>query len=120
MFNAGDTFDKYVIVRELGQGGMGLVYQARNKLGLPVVLKMLHPDYAGDSVIRERFFREYTAWIEAVARVTRDAARAPAKPARLAPMERFEPLLLPAAGPRRISASVFQAPQSLHWPCHLA
>ena len=58
MFNAGDTFDKYVIVRELGQGGMGLVYQARNKLGLPVVLKMLHPDYAGDSVIRERFFRE--------------------------------------------------------------
>jgi len=58
MFKAGDTFDKYRIVRQLGAGGMALVYQSENGLGLPVVLKVLNPKMKGDASIMERFRRE--------------------------------------------------------------
>ncbi len=59
-----DTFARvlqgqYALEREIGQGGMGIVYLARDlKLERAVAIKTLPPHLAGDANIRERFLRE--------------------------------------------------------------
>lgn len=51
--------DRFEIVRHLDSGGMGAVYEARDReLGIPIALKLLHPDLARDAEARERFRRE--------------------------------------------------------------
>jgi len=52
----------YRVVRLLGSGGMGLVFHAEDShLERPVALKVVRPDMARDSGLRERFLREARA-----------------------------------------------------------
>jgi eukaryotic-like serine/threonine-protein kinase len=50
---------RYSIDREIGRGGMGVVYLAREvHLDRPVAIKLLPPDRSIDPNLRERFLRE--------------------------------------------------------------
>src|SRR3954452_22300135 len=50
---------RYSIDRELGRGGMGIVFLAREvHLDRPVAIKLLPPNRAAEPSLRERFLRE--------------------------------------------------------------
>ncbi len=50
---------RYALERELGRGGMGIVYLARDlRLERVIAIKLLPPDRARDAAARERFLRE--------------------------------------------------------------
>ena len=50
---------KYDVVRQLGRGGMGSVYLARDlRSGRPVAIKILTPEHSDNVELRERFRRE--------------------------------------------------------------
>lgn len=61
--NPGDLIQgKYRIIRLIGQGGMGAVYEGENVvIARRVAIKVLHGILAGDSAVIERFEREAQA-----------------------------------------------------------
>ncbi|MDE6382360.1 MAG: serine/threonine protein kinase [Muribaculaceae bacterium] len=49
----------YVIIRKIGEGGMGQVFLAKNRsIHQFVAIKMLHPRFGGSPELRERFRQE--------------------------------------------------------------
>lgn len=55
-------FGKYEVVREIGRGGMGVVYLALDRtLNRHVAIKSLHAHLVGDESFMERFLREARA-----------------------------------------------------------
>ena len=54
-----DRVAHYLIEREVGRGGMGVVYRARDeRLDRPVAIKAVHPDLADDAELLARMERE--------------------------------------------------------------
>jgi serine/threonine protein kinase len=62
MLSPGSRFGGYEVESVVGLGGIGVLYRARQlRLDRPVALKLVEPDVARDSVVRERLRREARA-----------------------------------------------------------
>jgi len=59
-FSPGDVFaDRYVIIEEIGRGGMARVFKAEDKvLGIRIALKIIHPFFSANPTIINRFKQE--------------------------------------------------------------
>jgi hypothetical protein len=61
-FGPGSRIGKYVLERQIGHGGMAVVFRARDdQLGRTVAVKIMAPSVATDAEFRQRFVRESKA-----------------------------------------------------------
>jgi len=61
-FGPGSRIGKYVLEKQIGHGGMAVVFRAHDdQLGRPVALKIMAPSVASDAEFRQRFIRESKA-----------------------------------------------------------
>jgi hypothetical protein len=61
-FGPGSQIGKYVLEKQIGHGGMAVVFRARDdQLGRLVALKIMAPSVASDAEFRQRFVRESRA-----------------------------------------------------------
>jgi tetratricopeptide (TPR) repeat protein len=59
---AGHRVGRHQLLREIGSGGMGTVYEAEDtQLGRRVAVKLLPPEYSRDPAAKQRFLREARA-----------------------------------------------------------
>ena len=59
MLNPGTQLGPYEILSQIGAGGMGEVYKARDtRLDRIVAIKILPPEWAADETMKQRFDRE--------------------------------------------------------------
>ncbi len=58
LYSPGENIGGYTIIRRVGQGGMGVVFEARSKDGARVALKIPHPQLLEDPGTRARYDRE--------------------------------------------------------------
>ena len=57
----GQTISNYKILRQIGSGGMGMVYLAQHAtLERYAAVKVLNPEYSGNKFFKERFLHEAT------------------------------------------------------------
>lgn len=62
LFQPGQIIGKFRIVRSIGEGGMGLVFEASHlEIGGRVAIKVVRQEMAKDSAVVERFFNEARA-----------------------------------------------------------
>ena len=60
--SSGTHLGPYEIVSQLGQGGMGVVYEARDpRLDRHVAIKLLPPELTRDKTAKQRFLQEAKA-----------------------------------------------------------
>lgn len=60
--SVGQIIGNYRVVRLLGEGGMGAVYEAvHTTLNRRCAIKVLHPQFAGDPIVAARFLQEAKA-----------------------------------------------------------
>lgn len=58
----GELFGNFRTIRKLGEGGMGVVYEAEHiKIGRRAVVKVLHPEFAENDEYAKRFLNEARA-----------------------------------------------------------
>ena len=69
-------FDNCTIVRKLGQGAFGRVFQVHDKIsGYEYAVKMLRPDLSRDPSKEKLFFQELRTWIDLPSHVNLTACR---------------------------------------------
>jgi serine/threonine-protein kinase len=58
----GSQIGPYQVIRLLGEGGMGAVFEAVHQaIGRKVAIKVLHPEFAHNKELTTRFFNEARA-----------------------------------------------------------